>query len=188
MRDQDSFIVIQQEPRSTKANFVKPIVISVVIIILLCIAGLVILALNPRQERTSEQIEEDERAALAAYIGTTEMQELYKKLLGKEVVIAFMQSDYFKDDDKFHIGATTNESGAITREGSSEYITFHITNDEIDTPDTAVDFVLHDEVDGQDTYIMQSGENTYQFFNGSVTTEYDKLEYAFLDHQLLREQ
>ena len=188
-RQENAYITIYNDApaNNNRTNFVKPIAISVAIIVMLAVAGLVVLALNPNATANIEENEEDERAALAAYIGTTEMQDLFKNLLGKEVVISFLPSDYFKDNDKFYISADTErKTGTIRYESSTEYITFHITNDEVDTPDTAVDFVLHEEIDGIDTYVMQTGLDTYQFFNGSVKTEYNKLEYALLDHQLLR--
>jgi len=188
VNNSDTFITINNEnPKSNQLNLFKPIAISVIFIAILAITGIVILALNPKgQTSTAEQSEEDKHAALVKYIGTTEMQELYKKLLGKEVVISFIPSDYLDNNDKYVIETTVDKTGTITNSDTTEYISFSITNDEIDTPDTAVDFVLHEKIEGVDTYVMQTGENTYQFFNGSVTTEYDKLEDAILDHQLLR--
>ena len=172
---------IRHEQKNSKPSFTKPIIISIIIIAIFAIAGSAIIIVDSFQRtKTSDN-------ALLSYVGTTKMQELYMKLIGKESVVEFIASDYFDNDTNYAIDVKDDKTGKITYKDSSEYISFIITNDEEDTPDTATDFVLHEEIDGVDTYIVQSSENTYQFFNGGATEEFDNLDDAILNHQLLRE-
>ena len=173
-------IVLNFDAAPQKSSSIKkPIIITVIIVVVMLIIGATVIMLAPKADQSKKG---DETAQEANY---TDMQKLFLELIGKEVVIEFMAEDYFKND-QFATVDNEDGTGKVILPGTSEYIQYNIVNEEEDSPDTAIDFVYHETVNDRDTFIMQSGENTYQYFNGSVTEEYDNLKDAINYHLLFR--
>ena len=159
----------------------KAIIITAIIIFVLAVSSIAIVALNS----SIKNKEQNQQSSKKIAITLTDIQDLYTKLDDKEVVIEFMKEQYFKDNDNFRVSAYDDE-GNITLENTQEYITFDIIHEEVDSPDTAVNFVYHEQIGNYDTFIMKSGENSYLHYNGGVTNEFETIYDAIADHQYFR--
>lgn len=121
--------------------------------------------------------EEDYTPVLAIYAG-----------LGEESVYEDLE-DGLKEVNRDAVISLEGDNGTIRVPGSdAEYIKFKIRKDEDDeedySPYLAYDFTyVHQLSDGSNAYIMQSGENTFQHYNGQLTTSefFHKIE-AISDH------
>lgn len=75
------------------------------------------------------------------------------------------------------------ESGTINLPNNdSEYIYFDIEKGDEGESDIAYDIMYIYENDDLSMYIMQTGDNTYQHFNGEVTSEFATKEEAISNH------
>ena len=115
----------------------------------------------------------------------TTMQKIFTKVCGREIVISTLRDELKDISNEIDI-EDYNSYGRIVLAGTKEYIQYLSVNEESDSPDTAVDFVYHEPIQNTDTFILQSGEKTFQHFNGSLTNEFETLDEAVMDHQLFQ--
>lgn len=164
-----------------KSRFKKPAIITLAIIIVMVLVAICVVLASPKNTpETGDDISYDKTADF------TKIQKLFTKLCGNRVVLEFMEKDYFQKEDQFEIETFANRTGRITVPDTNEYISYDIVNEEEDSPDTAINFAYHEPFDDLDTYVIKSGELTYQHFDGHVTTDYDNIEDAIMAHQLLQ--
>lgn len=161
----------------------KPIIITLAIIVVMAVVAIVAVLLATRTGSTSDVTNGGSTQDKTADF--TSMQKLFAKLCGKEIIVDFLEEQYFKDLGEFEIENIANRTGHINGK-TDEYITYDIVNEENDSPDTAINFAYHQTIDDKDTFIIKSGENTYQHYNGAITNEFDNIEDAIMDHQLLQ--
>ena len=168
----------------TKTSFKKPLIVSAAIILIMIIAAAIFVAVAPNHNTLSTAVPKETYDETATF---TKAQKLFMQLCGKQMTVKFIREDYFKDDKDIAIETNVDETaGVISFKDSKERIEFDIIHEEEDSPDTAVNFTYVEEFKGSRTFIIKSGENTYQHFNGRVTNEFDRIEDAIKDHQLFQ--
>lgn len=161
----------------------KPIIITLVVIVVMVVAAILVVVLTPK---TNPSDKKDNTPAYDKTASFTKMQKLFTQLCGKEIVVEFIAEQYFKKNGDYDVSTFANHTGQISLKGTDEYIVFDVINEEEDSPDMAVNFAYHQTINEKDTFVIQSGENTYQHYNGAITNEFDNIEDAILDHQLFQ--
>ncbi len=117
----------------------------------------------------------------------TAMQNIYLELDDDhEIAVDDLQDKLAKLNKDAKLDVQPDE-GIITLEETEEYIAFTVFKEEDDSPDEAKDFVYHDLIDETDLTIYKSGEETYQHFNGSVSSEFKTKKEALNYHLMFRQ-
>lgn len=184
----DTFI----EPNTTagtgagapKSSLKKPIIITVAIIVVMIIAAVIILAVVPKQTGDQGKAEQGQSEAEIRKKDYTTTMKLFADIIGKEIVVDDLQEQAKKVDENFLISDNEKPTGRLYLPEANDYIEFTIFNEEDDSPDTAIDFIYNYPANEEIGYVMQSGEKTYQNFNGAITNEFDNVDDALADSLL----
>ena len=115
------------------------------------------------------------------------MLKVYSKLADEQTPVDDLQEEVKKLNEKATVELFDDDHGEVYVNGATEeYLTFDIIREEEDSPDMADNFVYHDEINGINYTIRLSGENTYQHFNGQLTSEFNSKKDAIMDHLVYR--
>ena len=134
---------------------------------------------------TEEDIASEEEANF--YEDYSDMLKVYSKLADEQTPVDDLQEEVKKLNEKATVELFDDNHGEVYVNGATEeYLTFDIIREEEDSPDMADNFVYHDEINGINYTIRLSGENTYQHFNGQLTSEFNSKKDAIMDHLLYR--
>ena len=117
----------------------------------------------------------------------TAMQKIYLELDDdNEIAVDDLQDKLAKLDKAATLELQAN-GGTILINDTTESITFTVFREESDSPDEAKDFVYHDLVNDTDLTIHKSSEDSYQHFNGAITTEFKNKKEAINYHLMFRQ-
>ncbi len=170
-----------------KTNLKTPIIVGVVALFAVIIIVALVLAISSNSANNTGGNNSNETIDIDVTDDFTDAQKMYMTLNGKEITVEYIAKDYLKEfKNNYYINTKEDRTGTITFAGANEYIKFDIINEEDDSPDTAINFAYHETINGEDTFIIQSSENTFQHYNGQVTNEFDKIEDAIMDHRLFQ--
>ena len=133
---------------------------------------------------TDEQIASAEEASF--YEDYSETLKIYSKLDDEQIPVDTLQIEVKKLNEKAVLNANRHQGRIYIEDTPNEYISFDVVVEEEDSPEMAINYVYHDII-GQDEYTIHlSGENTYQHFNGRLTSEFGSKKDAIMDHLLYR--
>ena len=135
---------------------------------------------------TDEQVADAEK--VSHYEEYSDVLKIYSKTDDVMTAVDDLQENIKKINQKANL-QTYQGYGFIVvgYSKTTEYIRFDIVHEEEDSPDMAINFVYHEEREGTDYTIRQSGEKTYQHFNGVITSEFESKDEAILDHLLYQD-
>ena len=170
------------QKQSISSSTKKAIIITTIIIAAMAIATIltVLLITNKTSTEGQGQTQQD-NVFEKSY---SEAMKLYKELNDKEIPVDELENEA----KKLNINITVRQSkdtGTILLKDTNETINFQIIKED-DSSNTAIDFVYHENISGKDTFVLQSGEKTFQHFNGTATNEFKSIEEALNDHLLIR--
>ena len=168
---------------NNKINILMPIIISIAIILVIIIACVIIV--NVHTKSIENEIQEAIKSG-ALEKDYTALMKLSKELIGESVLLEEIDSKISGKEDQLEL-YVGEESGYIADKTSNEKITFAIIKEEDDAPERLQDFIYHETIQGNDTFLMKSSENTFQHFNGYITNEFDNIDEAIRDHLIVRE-
>lgn len=178
---------MQNEP---KKSIKKPIIITAIIIAVMLIAAGVAVMLIPRHEDAQDPGEDDEQTMTVEMYKKkfTEEMKMYEDLCGKELDWDSLESKVKKINSSATLTKIDDYVGQINIGSSkkNEYIRFDIVREEVDSPDTAINFVYYYYLDDEHvSFVMKTGESKYQSYNGAVTNEFESLDEALADNMLV---
>ena len=168
---------------NNKINFLIPIIISVAIILVIVIACVIIV--NVHTKSIENEIQEAIKSGALEKDYTT-LMKLSKELIGEDILLEDIDNKISGKEDQLEL-YVGEESGYIADKTTNEKITFTIIKEEDDAPERLQDFIYHETIQGNDTFLMKSSENTFQHFNGYITNEFDNIDEAIRDHLIVRE-
>ncbi len=166
-----------------KINLIAPIIVSAVAIAVIIVICIILVNIN------SNNIEDEIREAINSGVlekDYSPLMKLSKELIGQKVFLDDAEEKFSNEEDLYDFYVTEN-NGYIADKSSSERITFDIIIEEADAPPTLIDFVYHETIGDNDSFVMKSSENTFQHFNGYVTNEFNNIDEALRDHLIVRE-
>lgn len=178
---------MQNEP---KKSIKKPIIITAIIIAVMLIAAGVAVMLIPRHEDAQNPGEDDEQTMTVEMYKKkfTEEMKMYKDLCGQELDWDSLESKVKKINSSATLTKIDDYVGQINigSNKKNEYIRFDIVREEVDSPDTAINFVYYYYLDDEHvSFVMKTGESKYQSYNGAVTNEFESLDEALADNMLV---
>ena len=170
---------VQSQSKSTTK---KAIIITVAIIAVMAIVAICLILFVPKAEGGQGGDQEQANAFESDYSNT---MKFYKDINGQEILVEDIEGKAKKYDENVSVFVDDSNKGTIKLNAENEYISFTQIQEEDDSPETAIDFVYHETVNEEDSFVMQSGENTFQHFNGAITNEFDNIDEALNDHLLI---
>lgn len=172
-----------QNQNRSKSTTKKAIIITAVIIVIMAIAAVLLVVLLPKTE--GGQNPDGQGQANVFESDYSDTMKLYKALNGREILVEDLEAEAKKQNQSISVFVDDMQKGTIGTDAENEYITFTQVQEEEDSPETAIDFVYHETIGEEDSFVLQSGEDTYQHFNGAITNEFKTIDEALNDHLLI---
>ena len=177
MQSENQTINTSKGPKSLQSKIIM-IAVIVIVFILGAVFGALVFGGKTGGEGNSN--EKGSEYAVFDIDDYTPMLIIYSKL-GDESSIDDLK-DTVEETNKDAKVEIIGKSGNIKLLGSKEYIHFDIESGEEGESDAAYDFIYVYEDGEESMYIKKSGEDTYQHYNGAVTSDFSSKEEAISNH------
>ena len=161
---------------NTKNTFGKAILIGIIAIAIIGIIGAVVVVVSAKKHEGQGQGDTSQTNEFESDYSNA--MKLFKVLCGRDILVDNLKEEARKINLEIEILDGIDGQKNIYVKDSDDYISFTNLKEEPDSPDTAVDF----------KFIIKSGENTYQHFDGRLTTEFETVEDALNYHLSIHEQ
>lgn len=170
----------------TKNTFGKAILIGIIAIAIIGIIGAVVVVVSAKKHEGQGQGDTSQTNEFESDYSNA--MKLFKVLCGRDILVDNLKEEARKINLEIEILDGIDGQKNIYVKDSDDYISFTNLKEEPDSPDTAVDFKYIDIVNEEESFIIKSGENTYQHFDGRLTTEFETVEDALNYHLSIHEQ
>ena len=158
-------------------------------VMLVIVGTAVTIAIWSNAEATTPTSSEDDTSNLENIVLTnrySDVLKVYYELDDEAIAVDDLQEQVEKMKLNVNFAAGSEKGIISDKDNEKEYITFEVTREEEDAPDTAYNFVYHETIDDREYMIKKSGENTYQHFNSIITNEFEKKSDAIEDHLIYK--